>query len=70
MARLNKRTNAAFSAMRNNTCFSHELQAALGILVLETVVSNMTEFVILLGIEEFQARGIIRMSNHLNEQKS
>ena len=49
MARLNKRTNAAFSAMRNNTCFSHELQAALGILVLETVVSNMTEFVILLG---------------------
>lgn len=47
MARLNKRTNAAFSAMRNNTCFSHELQAALGIL--ETVVSNMTEFVILLG---------------------
>jgi len=32
--------------------------------------SLLREFVILLGIEEFQARGIIRMSNHLNEQKS
>ncbi|CAD6204727.1 unnamed protein product [Miscanthus lutarioriparius] len=42
-----KRTRAAASSVRTNKASNHELQASLR--KLETVVANMTEFVILLG---------------------
>ncbi|XP_066385073.1 disease resistance protein RGA2-like [Miscanthus floridulus] len=42
-----RRTRAAASSVRTNKASNHELQASLG--KLETVVANMTEFVILLG---------------------